>query len=163
MKILRHPLFMRPNPESELEQVIDRELRRLPDLTAPASLAPRVMQEIARRAARPWWQQSFASWPWSARLIFVAFSSGLAALLLYFSWGLSLGVSAGSLASEAGVLAGRFEFVGGVVRALSGALLLAARSANPALPWIVAGVAGSCYLTTVGLGTYLYRLAAQRT
>lgn len=163
MKILRHPLFMRPTPESELEQALDRELRRLPDLVAPASFAPRVMEAIARRAALPWWRRSFVHWPVAARLAFVATTTGLASLLLYFTWGLSVGVSLNALAGEAGLFSGRFEFVGTVLRALGGALLLIAGSVQPWVPWAFAAVAGGCYLTTIGLGTYMYRLAARRS
>jgi hypothetical protein len=162
MKILRHPLFMRTNPESELEQAIDRELRRLPEISAPGSLMPRVLQAIARRKQLPWWQRSYTFWPWPARLVFLSFSSGLAALMLYFTWGLSLGVTFSALANEAAEVMAALDITRDVVLALGSAAVTLARSAGSSLLWVLGGLATACYLTTLGLGTFAYRLASQR-
>lgn len=162
MKIIRHPLFMRPTPESELEQAIDRELRRLPDRRAPETLLPRVLQAIAERQRLPWWQKSFAYWPWPARVLFLAGTSGLAAFLVYFTWGLTSGVSLGSLTDELGQLSGRFDLVRGLGGTLGGAVMTLVRSAGPWLLWGTVGVLGACYLTTMALGTFCWRLASQR-
>jgi hypothetical protein len=56
-----------PRPDS-LETWVDRTLRDLPDEPAPAALTSRVMDELARRAARPWWQRSPSTWPLALRL-----------------------------------------------------------------------------------------------
>ncbi len=56
-----------PRPDS-LETWVDRSLRDLPDEPAPAALTSRVLDELARRAARPWWQRSPATWPLALRL-----------------------------------------------------------------------------------------------
>ena len=162
MKIIRHPLFMRPTPESELEQAIDRELRRLPDLRAPRELLPRVLQAIAEREKLPWWQKSFAYWPWPARVLFLAATAGLAAVLVYFTWGVSAGVSFGALTEELGPVAGRFEQVRGLLATLGGAAVTLGRAAGPWFLWGAAGVLGACYLTTVALGAFCWRLAAQK-
>src|SRR5262249_40733510 len=53
--------------EKNLEQQIDRTLKRLPDLAAPASLLPRVMETIARRHALPWYHQPWQMWPAALR------------------------------------------------------------------------------------------------
>lgn len=59
-------------PESpRLAQALDRLAREQPARRAPATLSPRVMAVIARRAARPWWRQDFQRWPSLARLLFV--------------------------------------------------------------------------------------------
>ena len=100
MKILRHPLFMRPHPDDELEIWVDRELRRLPDRPAPETLMPRVMQAIAARQAVPWWRKSFAHWPLFARLFFLVGSSGLAVLLVYGVVGLLGGATLETLGTE---------------------------------------------------------------
>jgi len=55
-------------------------LRALPSPTAPATLAGRVLAELARREARPWWRREVAGWPRSARLIFVL-TAGAGAIL----------------------------------------------------------------------------------
>ncbi|MCC6231405.1 MAG: hypothetical protein IT580_02115 [Verrucomicrobiales bacterium] len=164
MKILRHPLFMRPTPESELEQAIDRELRALPERSAPATLMPRVLEAIARREALPWWRKAYTAWPWPARMMFVLGSGSLAAFLLYFAWGLGSGLSLGALSAEAQEMAAQADLAGGVLGALGGAVMTMARAAtgNSSLLWGGAAVLGACYLTTFALGTACYRLVAQR-
>lgn len=162
MKILRHPLFMRPTPESDLEQFIDRELRQLPNLRAPDDLLPSVLRLAACRSSRPWWQQPVAYWPAPARLAFLALSTGLAALLVYFTWGLSAGTSAALLADEMAALSGRFELIRSLGSSLGGAGIALVRSAGPWLTWTAVGVVAACYFTTLTLGTYCYRLASER-
>jgi hypothetical protein len=44
----------------------------LPVRHAPASLEARVLQELERRIALPWWRRGFAHWPLAARGAFVA-------------------------------------------------------------------------------------------
>lgn len=69
---------MNTNHERELEALIDRELKSLPPLSAPASLASRVMALVAARAV-PWYRRAWQTWP-------VALQAGsLAVLLVLFS------------------------------------------------------------------------------
>jgi hypothetical protein len=49
---------MSPNPENnerKLERLIHETLRELPARQAPSSLENRVLAELARRTALPWW------------------------------------------------------------------------------------------------------------
>ena len=64
---------MKPSPEEQLrlEQLIDRTLRGQPLRRAPATLEARVLAEIERRAAQPWWRKSFSYWPVAARIAFL--------------------------------------------------------------------------------------------
>src|SRR3954452_6446369 len=75
--------------DKRLEMEIDRQLKRLPDLQAPASLAPRVMAIISARATAPWYQRSWSMWPgavrWSALAALLALFGGLC----YAGWGVS--------------------------------------------------------------------------
>lgn len=162
MKIIRHPLFMRPSPEHELEQMLDRELRDLPGPKAPATLLPRVLKAIEARERLPWWQKSYASWPWGARLTFLVISGSLAALFLYFTWGLSDGLSLGALSDEMAAITSRWTTVRSIATALGGASMAIARSTGSWALWAVAGIAGACYLTTLTLGTCWYRLVSQK-
>lgn len=162
MKILRLPLFMRPDPESELELTIDRALRRLPERQAPLTLMPRVRARLAERARLPWWRKSYAFWPWPARLAYLAASTGLAALLLYFTWGLSAGASLASLTDEVGVVVARVDALGNAAAVLAGAAVSLGRAASPWVWWAGVGMVGMCYLTTLALGTFCYRLVSQR-
>ena len=71
-----------PNHHEKLEQLITRTLRELPVRQAPPSLESRVLAELARRAALPWWRRSFGHWPAPARATFIGGCAGLAKLAL---------------------------------------------------------------------------------
>jgi hypothetical protein len=60
------------DPEQRLEQLASELLRALPPLQAPPGLVARVLEELERRAALPWWRRSFAHWPAAARVVFAA-------------------------------------------------------------------------------------------
>ncbi len=162
MKIIRHPLFMRPHPDEDLEQLIDRELRRLPDRAAPETLMPRVMRAIAARREAPWWRKSFAHWPLAARWAFLTGSCALSALMIYVMWGLSSGVTLSGLGAEIRPWVSGLPVIRSVFETLGSALLVLARSAGTWVVWGAACVAALSYLTTIGLGTVCWRLAMRR-
>lgn len=60
----------------ELERRIDDALRDLGQRRAPGTLESRVLAELARRAALPWWRKHFAHWPVAARAAFLIASGG---------------------------------------------------------------------------------------
>lgn len=63
-----------------LERFADAVLRDLPPRRAPASLEARVLAELERRAARPWWQSSYRDWPALVRILFLAACVALGSL-----------------------------------------------------------------------------------
>jgi hypothetical protein len=76
-----------PDTEQALERLIGSALRELPLRQAPTALESRVLEELERRAALPWWSRSIAHWPLAARAAFVAICTGLAgAALLAAPW-----------------------------------------------------------------------------
>jgi len=68
------------NRDEQLERFVDKALRDQPLQRAPASLESKVMAQIARRAATPWWRTSFAHWPMAARMTFLVASVGFVKL-----------------------------------------------------------------------------------
>jgi len=70
----------RDEAELKLERLVHDSLRRLPHRQAPASLEERVLQELARRAALPWWRRSFTHWPTFARSLFLILCAVLGTL-----------------------------------------------------------------------------------
>lgn len=77
------------NPDP-IEQAVHRALRELPARRAPQSLEQRVLAELSRRAALPWWRKSFVHWPAIARLGFVVVSAALIRVaLLAGTWVMS--------------------------------------------------------------------------
>jgi hypothetical protein len=72
----------RPDDPQQLERSIDRLLRAQPERRAPVDLAQRVLAEIARREALPWWRKGFHAWPTFARVAFSAVCLATVALAL---------------------------------------------------------------------------------
>lgn len=70
---------MNPNHEHELEALVDRELKSLPPLPAPPTLAPRILAVIAARAEAPWYRRPWPTWPLALQ------GSSLAILLALFA------------------------------------------------------------------------------
>ncbi len=68
-------------PDEALQRLLDGTLRQLPLRRAPATLEARVVNELARRAALPWWRRSFTHWPAPARIAFLVICTALVALV----------------------------------------------------------------------------------
>src|SRR6185369_7484696 len=52
----------------DLERLVDRELKRLPQPRAPHTLMARVLEAVARMPARPWYARPWLQWPLPLRL-----------------------------------------------------------------------------------------------
>jgi len=85
---------MNPENEKNLEQIIHRTLRSLPERRAPRTLEHRVLAAIAAKQSVPWWHKSYAYWPTPVKVSFFAAS-------LLFAVGIStLQASNGSAVME---------------------------------------------------------------
>ncbi|HMI73165.1 MAG TPA: hypothetical protein VK495_00585 [Steroidobacteraceae bacterium] len=65
--------------EQKLERALTQALEGLPLRRAPSTLELRVVDELERRAALPWWRVSFTHWPAAPRVAFVAVCIALVA------------------------------------------------------------------------------------
>ncbi len=135
------------DPEETLERRLDRTLRELPMRRAPATLESRVLGELRRRAALPWWRRSFAHWPLLARILFLAICGASIRLAFLGGATAAAGVRSLSWSHQLGTLAAS----GGNLAAL------VARTAPP--PWLYEGVVvcGVLYAILFGLGAAAYR------
>jgi hypothetical protein len=135
------------DPENKLERRLDRTLRELPMRRAPATLETRVLGELHRRAALPWWRLSFTHWPLIARAVFVAICGVSIRLAFLGGATAAAGVRSLSWARQVGTLADS----GGSLAALL------ARTAPPL--WLYEGIAvcGVLYAILFGLGAAAYR------
>jgi hypothetical protein len=146
---------MTPSPDhhEKLEHLVHRTLRELPPRRAPRSLELRVLAEIERRAALPWWRQSYTHWPMAVRAAFFVGSAALAALLVVGLF--SLMQMAGSTP-----LAGSFAWVG-LIRDLARTAVDTGAAVWRAIPphWLYGGLAliAACYATLIGIGAAAYR------
>jgi hypothetical protein len=148
---------MNPNNPEKLEAAIQRALRSIPDRQAPSRLEGRVLLELNRRAALPWWRKSFAHWPASVRVIFFVGSAVAAALVVV---GLvQLGVSNGADQLVTGFV-GRFAWVTtsrNVSEAIGSKFLLVIRAIPPVWLYSAAGTVAFCYAALGALGAAFYR------
>jgi len=85
-----------------LESEIDRELKALPELEAPASLSRRVLDSILQRHALPWYQQSWQHWPMPLRWAAISFLSLLFGALCVASWQLTRAAGISAALQEVG-------------------------------------------------------------
>ena len=153
---------MNTHDPEKLEASIQRVLRSLPDRKAPASLETRVLRELDRRAALPWWRKSFAYWPYPARIAFYAGSAVAAALIVSGLIALVRG-SGSPTASLASGVTDRFWWKV-LVRETASAAADRVRVLVGAIPslWIygAAGTIALCYATLAAIAATAYRTLA---
>src|SRR5258708_5544456 len=150
---------MEPNPHQMLEELIHRELSKLPERAAPDNLIPRVLAQIQARERRHWWQRAWPHWPMLAQLASMPLMLAVAAFTIYgvsVSWKFGFGASEfGSVSETMESISAVFDFLG----VLGNAGLVLGRSVAP--QWLIVAllVPVAMYLTCVGLGTLCYRVA----
>src|SRR5471032_72592 len=143
---------MNPDDEQKLERLVHRTLCDLPLRRAPGTLEARVLAELERRAALPWWHKSYAHWPVAMRLAFLvvtaAIAAGLVAALVAITHGLDPAQVAAGVTERFAWLAtarGLLDTGAGVVGALW-------RAIPPV--WLYGALAfiAACYVTLIGVG-----------
>ncbi|MDD3179445.1 MAG: hypothetical protein PHQ04_03750 [Opitutaceae bacterium] len=152
----------RMNPD-ELEKFIHRTLRSLPERHAPGTLEARVLAEIERRAAIPWWHKSYAWWPAPVRVAFLVISAVAAAVLVLGWFAVSRSPAGATVVDEAVSHFGWFATLQAVVSGIVDKAGLVWRAIPPL--WIHGALAFlvACYATLIGVGAAAYRtFTAQR-
>jgi hypothetical protein len=148
---------MNPLDSQKLEAATHALLRGLPNRKAPSGLEARVLAELARRAALPWWRKSFAHWPSAARMLFLAGSAlaGLAAVYLLVTVMATRGghqVEGSISNSLAWLLMAR-----DVVAAFDGTARRLLAAVPPLWLYGVAGGIAACYAALAAIGAATYR------
>jgi hypothetical protein len=155
---------MKPHDElEEWEQKLHRELDTLPELDAPATLIPGVLDRIRATEALPWYRAAWWQWPAAVR----AASVGLAVLVLAGLGWLSGTFGGFDLGSQFLQAWGEFrEAVAAAVDAggrVLGSFAYFWQEHGQMLLLAVAAFLAATYLTCVAAGTALYQLAWKRT
>ena len=155
---------MTPSSEKPdaLERTIREAVRGLPPRSAPRALERRVLAEIARRAALPWWRKSFAHWPMGARAVFILACTGLVkATLMGVVWLMS-GFDATAFKTAFAEPYAWMQKVVTVVSAVSGSFEIVLRNI-PSL-WLYAGLVmfAAMYATLFGIGAAAYKAIHSR-
>jgi hypothetical protein len=148
---------MNPHDEAKLERLVHQTLRDLPNRRAPHSLEARVRAEIARRAALPWWRQSFLHWPMAARIGFIIASAGIVKLVLFAAVWVMAGFDGERFRDAFSTQFAWMDSVLTVLRAGGEFFDIVARNIPPL--WVYGGFAfvALMYVTFFGLGAAVYR------
>jgi hypothetical protein len=137
------------NDESQdaLRRLLDRTLQELPQRRAPATLELRVLGELERRAALPWWRRSFGHWPLAARAAFVVLC-GVLIRLAFIGGAMAIdAIRSLSWAHDALAVIGWAADLAAVV----------AHFAPPAWAYEIIALCAALYAILFGLGAFGYR------
>lgn len=144
-------MAMNANTPQDLEKLIHRTLRSLPERRAPRTLEHRVLAAIAAHASLPWYRRSWKHWPLAAQAAFLTLSCLIAGMVL------NLGRLASPLSQAHADLIDRTAPLTKAASIVSNSLTHATDTI-PAL-WLYGALAAiaACYLALLGLGTTAYR------
>ena len=145
--------------DRQLELEISRELKALPELTAPASVANHVLAAIELRLNVPWYHRSWVTWPLALRMASLAAMLALFGGLCLAGWEVSRTETILSAMHRAGQWFSGLNTIGSVVNILvaSAALVLKKLGTTFIVACLIA--AGLGYAIFLGLGTVYLRLA----
>ena len=150
---------MKPDTQHELENQIDRVLKRLPEVSAPRTLMPRVMAAVRARAALPWYRQSWQAWPMPLQVatifVLVASFGGF----FFATWELSRAAGFAAVRQEIGGMFSGVAVIGNVLGVLISALRLVVEKLGTAFIIGCLAAAALAYSIFIGLGTVYLRLA----
>lgn len=137
--------------------MIHQTLQELPPRQAPRTLEQRVLAEIARRAALPWWRKSFVHWPAAARAVFLVICIGVVKLALMGGVWVMAGFD---VAQFQDAFATQFTWMQSVIavgHAIGGVFEIIGRNIPPL--WLYGGLAfiAAMYAAFFGLGAAAYR------
>jgi hypothetical protein len=142
----------------ELEKFIHRQLQGLPAHRAPDSLESRVLAAIERRAAIPWYHQSWSYWPAAVRTAFVVLAMGVTGAVVAAFYSGFNEVNTSGVMAQASEKLSVFTKIYHVAAWMAdlGAQLVASIPS----PWLYGGgaVIAVFYATFFGLGAAAYRV-----
>lgn len=152
---------MKPNPDSQLEAWADRQLKSLPALSAPRTLAPRILAALAAQtAAAP--AHGWQAWPLALRLASFAGLAALFAALCFGGWHLTHSTTVTNATQEVTGLLALLRTLAGAFEAVLGALVELVKRLGPVWLSLIAGVVLAGWISCLGLGTAFARLAWSR-
>ena len=148
---------MNPEQQKKLETFVRRAVADLPPRPAPRSLETRVLAELERRAALPWWRQSFSHWPVAARAVFLLCSLGVVKMAFMATVWIMAGFDPAQYRAAFAPQFATLDAISTVFQALGDFVALVAR--NIPLLWLYGGIAflGTLYFAFFGLGAAAYR------
>jgi hypothetical protein len=142
--------------DQKLERALAEAIKGLPLRRAPGTLELRVVDELERRAALPWWRVSFAHWPAAPRVAFVVVCIALVAATILGGVFAFLGDR--PLSEAAAMMLSWVHPFLAVMSSAGGVAALLVRVIPPL--WLYGGMALGIvlYVALFGLGAAAYRL-----
>jgi hypothetical protein len=143
----------------KLDELIDRELAKLPECPAPETLIPRVMAALQAKAQKVWWQRPWFDWPMGLRVLSLTFVAAL--VWGSFYGGIIVWNEAPNPISFARIY-GWFTTaltMGDILSTLASAVLLILNSIGKFWLFLAFAIVFLMYLSCVGIGTVCFRLA----
>lgn len=153
---------MKPQSENELAAQIDRELKALPPLAAPASLAPRVMAVLANAQRAPATRTGWQSWPLVWRVASFALLAALFSGMFLAGWQALQTPAATETASKVNEAFSLLALAGKVLNVLGGAALALVRQLGTGFTMAIALVVVFAYAACAALGSLYVRYAFVR-
>ena len=148
--------------EKELEAAIDRELKGLPELPAPDTLALRVMVAIESRAKVAWYRQPWEMWPAPLRMGSLALLLALFGGLCFGGWRLAQGEAFIGATHKLGQWLAGVSALGNTLSVLLGAVVLAVKQLGTGFLVAALMAVAVGYAVCLGLGTVCVRIAFAR-
>jgi hypothetical protein len=149
---------MKPDATIQWDDLLDRELKRLPEHPAPATLLPKIMAAIQAQAVLPWYRRNWWTWPAAAQAAFILAALIFIGVIVYWM-PTELIQDLRSLAAEKiSRLAATLTTCWNTLNALAGALSLALGKTGG---WPLAAFIGgslAAYATLMAVGTVAYRV-----
>lgn len=146
-----------PDQNEKLERAIHQTLRALPPRRAPRTLQARVLAELERRAALPWWRQNFAHWPRAVQAVFLLLTAGVVVLLFQALGQATAEVGSTEVTTAFSTSYAWLETALSVGRGIADFSALIFHSIPPLWLYSAAAFAAVMYATLVGLGAAAYR------
>src|SRR3954468_14134709 len=145
--------------EKKLEAEIDRELKSLPEIPAPATLISRVMATIELRAALPWFRRAWHTWPDPLQGLFLVTMLALFGGICFGAWEVTHTTTFALAVHKVGGWFSGLAAIWTALNALAAAVLAILKQLNTAvvIAFMVAAALG--YAIFLTLGTVYVRLA----
>ena len=150
---------MKSDHDHQLAAAISRELKALPELAAPPSVADRVLAAIELRLKVPWYRRAWVTWPAALRVASLAAMMLLFGGLCFAGWELSLTETIRSALHRTGQWFSGLNTIGSLFNILAGSVALVVKKLGTAFIIACLVAAGLGYAIFLGLGTVYFRLA----
>lgn len=153
---------MNPEQEHQLAAQIDRELKALPPLAAPATLTPRILAAVAAPQRAPATRAGWQSWPLVWRVASFVVLAGLFSGLFLAGWQAMQSPAATETASKVSEAFSLLALAGKVLNVLGGAALYLVRQLGTGFTVAIALVVLLAYAACAALGSLYVRYAFVR-